>query len=288
MMPTFHPGQSTGIEKGREIANADMMYQQRYTAPTQFAPPQITPPARAQLPVGQYNLQTPAPPVKYSVPTYEDQYLQNRAAVRAAAAEQTGVAVQRTDPITDAEVAALQKKKEQAETADFDQYVNSMINPRKPGELQWLMSVYPEFVQRRIEQVQQDYEFAMRNQMIDTWGINTKDDLMFKYLVDQKRIDGPRLGRHKKLDDGYAPGLFSPFNWRLTGDNRDAKLYLPYASARDGVQGNDAWNLGAGQVASGGRGTQSMARGFFGRNAAGNGNITTREAPRGYQRATPQ
>jgi hypothetical protein len=49
------------------------------------------------------------------------------------------------DPITDQEVELLQKKKDQAEVANFDLYVNSLINPRKPGDLQWLMSVYPEF-----------------------------------------------------------------------------------------------------------------------------------------------
>jgi hypothetical protein len=93
------------------------------------------------------------------------------------AAGNAGTPTLRTDPITKREVELLQQKKDQAEVADFDRYVNSMINPSKPGELQWLMSVYPEFVQRRIEQVHQDYKFAVRNQIIDMWAINTKDDI---------------------------------------------------------------------------------------------------------------
>ena len=59
------------------------------------------------------------------------------------------------------------------------------MDPRKPGNLKWLMEVYPDYVSRRIGQVHTDYEFALRNQMIDSWGINTFDDLHFKYLVDQ-------------------------------------------------------------------------------------------------------
>ena len=102
--------------------------------------------------------------------------LQNRQAIHLAAGN-AGTPTLRTDPITKREVELLQQKKDQAEVADFDRYVNSMINPSKPGELQWLMSVYPEFVQRRIEQVHQDYKFAVRNQIIDKWAINTKDDI---------------------------------------------------------------------------------------------------------------
>jgi hypothetical protein len=52
-----------------------------------------------------------------------------------------------------------------------------MIDPRQPGNLKWLMEIYPQFVDRRIKQVHTDYEFALRNQLIDSWGVNTFDDL---------------------------------------------------------------------------------------------------------------
>lgn len=187
--------------------------------------------------------------------------MQNKEAIRTA----TGAV--RMDPISEREVQMLQQKKEQAEVADFDMYVNSMINPRKPGELQWLMSVYPEFVQRRIEQVHQDYEFAVRNQMIDMWGINTKDDLMFKYLVDQKKVDGPRLGRHTQIDDQYAPGLLSPFNWKFTGDSTGKKLFAPFSSAKDGARPSTVagWTIGGDtRPLGGGRGTSEMAENMYG------------------------
>jgi len=156
--------------------------------------------------------------------------------------------------------------KDQAEVADFDVYVNSLINPRKPGELQWLMSVYPDFVQRRIEQVHQDYEFALRNQMIDMWGINTKDDLMFKSLVDQKKVDGPRLGRHVALSDTYASGALSPFVGNFNGDSKkEAELYAPFSSARVGAKPNaDGWKFSnATNPFSAGRTTADMARSMY-------------------------
>lgn len=261
MMPSFSPGQGTNYGKGQEISHAEMALKQRYTAPTQFRPEDAEISGRDRRPAGQYNESQPPPPVKYYVPGPEDQYIQNKEAIR------TATNAQRIDPITEREVQLLQQKKEQAEVADFDMYVNSMINPRKPGELQWLMSVYPEFVQRRIEQVHQDYEFAVRNQMIDMWGINTKDDLMFKYLVDQKKVDGPRLGRHTRIDDNYAPGLLSPFNWKFTGDSTKAKLYAPFSSAKDGAQPADAngWTIGDGnnRPLGQGRDTSAMAERMY-------------------------
>jgi hypothetical protein len=283
MMPTFSPGQGTNLDKGREIAGAEMEPKQRYTAPTQSLPNDAAISGRGR-PVGQYNEQQAPAPVKYYVPGPDDQYMQNRQAIRQAAAQ--GVSgVMRVDPITDHEVKLLQKKKDQAEVADFDLYVNSLINPRKPGELQWLMSVYPEFVQRRIEQVHQDYEFAVRNQMIHMWGINTKDDLMFKYLVDQKKVDGPRLGRHKRIDDRYAPGLFSPFRWKFNGDSVHAdKLYAPFSSAQDGAKpGNsDGWQFtnASTRPIGLGRNTEAMANSLY-----GNPLPATRPNKTGYTRA---
>jgi len=244
-MPSFSPGQGTNLDKGREISGAEMGLKQRYTTPTTF-PDKAAAITGAGLPLGQYNTQQAPAPVKYNVPGPEEQYMQNRHEIRktAGAGLSSGGNVMRTDPITDQEVAYLQKMKDQAEVADFDVYVNSLINPRKPGELQWLMPVYPEFVQRRIEQVHQDYEFALRNQMIDMWGINTKDDLMFKYLVDQKKVDGPRLGRHVQLSDTYSSGALSPFLPKFNGDSKvDGTLYAPFSSARDSAKppNADGW-----------------------------------------------
>ena len=159
-----------------------------------------------------------------------------RQAIRQAAGgeEGTGLArgVIRTDPISDEEVSYLQAMKDQSELADFDRYVNSLVDPRKPGNLKWLMEIYPEFVNRRLSQVHTDYEYALRNQLIDSWGINTFDDLHFKYLVDQGKVKGPHL-QADLIDraEGYSAGYLSPFqfkNIRMDG------VRLPFASARLG------------------------------------------------------
>ena len=207
-------------------------------------------------------------PVKYDVPSQYKENFENKKAVRDAInAQPAGFHnVMRTDPIGDDEVQYLAAMKAQGELADFDRYVNTMIDPRQPGNLKWLMEIYPQFVDRRIQQVHTDYEYALRNQLIDSWGVNTFDDLHFKYLVDQGKIEGPSLQRDTPYaDDSYAPGFLSPSYFQGGGDNRPPGLRLPFASAKIGERPDNIndWNLdNNGAVLGRGRTTKELADGM--------------------------
>ena len=255
---------NTGRAFGAQLRNQELNARTQYANPTVPAENEefFQPPGDENYVQSHYN-SGGGLPVKYDVPTHQKERMQLKSAIRTAAASENGVAVQRVDPITDEEVEYLASMKDQAELADFDRYVNSLIDVRKPGNLKWLMEIYPEFVNRRIQQVHTDYEFALRNQMIDSWGINTLDDLHFKYMVDQGKIDGPRLGRHRNLDDNYAPGLLSPWSFM---SEREPSLKLPFASAQHGArpqQGTGrSWVMGRGPLNTG-RNTQEMAASMY-------------------------
>lgn len=231
------------------------LYEHDLSARTHFARPSV--PGATALQngeeaalAGDYNFGE-ALPVKYDVPSHYKEHFQAKEDLVAGINAMNlgggdGGKVVRNVTVGEDEVQYLQSMKKQAELADFDRYVHTLIDPRKPGNLKWLMEIYPEYVNRRIQQVHTDYEFALRNQMIDSWGINTFDDLHFKYLVDQGKVSGPRLERRVASADQYAPGLLSPwvFQHRPGGEN----LKLPFASAlfgkRPGVGGApDDWTL---------------------------------------------
>ena len=264
--PQGYPPDTGGAIAG-SLQQAEMMARSHFAAPSRPEDEKV--PNMDANDKFHYNLQGGLP-VKYSQPSELKDRLMAQQAVREAAGESlqaSGNNVIRTDPIRDEEIQYLQSMKAQSELADFDRYVNSLIDPRKPGNLKWLMELYPDFVKRRIQQVHTDYEFALRNQMIDSWGINTFDDLHFKYLVDQGKIDGPRLGNHVQANSNYAPGWLSPFNWRWDTHNY-AGVRLPYASAKTGrkPQGNnpDNWAMtGEGQALDSGRDLASMAAGMY-------------------------
>ena len=214
----------------------------------------------------QVNLD-PSQPVKYDVPSEYKENFKNKAAVRDGIKAATGKDVLRVDNIGPDEVEYLAQMKAQGELADFDRYVNSMIDPRQPGNLKWLMEIYPQFVDRRIKQVHTDYEFALRNQLIDSWGVNTFDDLHFKYLVDQGKIDGPELIRESFADDAYAAGYLSPSHWEFLGlgDKRPGGLRLPFASAKTGKRPNapSDWQVtNDGMALGSGRSTGELAKGM--------------------------
>ena len=259
-----------GSGMGRYLVGSELDHRTQYAAPTN--PEQIVQPAIAPGQPGgppeYYNYQGGLP-VKYDVPTAQKERLQARAEVRKAAglekSEDRSAFTLRTDPIHDEEVDYLMAMKEKTELARFDTYVNTLIDPRKPGNLKWLMEIYPQYVDRRIQQVHTDYEFALRNQMIDSWGINTFDDLHFKYMVDQGKIDGPRLAKHANLSDVYAPGLLSPWSFKANGDNNPAGVRLPFASATFGRRpaAPSEWELTNDNPLNQGKNTADLARNMY-------------------------
>lgn len=205
-------------------------------------------------------------PVSYVGPSAAKDDMVRRQEIRKAITVTDGAgAVIRTDPIQDSEVQYLKYMEDMSELAKFDQYVESFIDPRQPGSMKFLMEVYPEYVNRRLQQAHADYEYALRNQMIDSWGINTFDDLYFKYMVDQGKLQGPTLQRQgKALADNYAPGILSPFAFATKFDNMN-KLGLPFTSAKTGRRPapDSAWQVGRTGPFSQGGNREEMANGMY-------------------------
>lgn len=183
-------------------------------------------------------------PVQYGGPSEEKENMDRLNTLIAQAPQGQGGAM-RYAPIGDKEVNYLKYMEDMADLAKFDNYVESFIDPRQPGSAEFLFKVYPEYINRRMQQAHTDYEFALRNQMIDMWGINTFDDLYFKYLVDQGRINGPSLKRDTPpIDDAYTTGYLSPWSHPRKPNQAD-KLYLPFASAKIGAKPTrrDGWSI---------------------------------------------
>lgn len=240
----------TGRRFGTQLSAQELAHRQRYAPPAVPGQQDISDllqanggpgigPGQGQVPQ-DYNL-TEGMPVKYSVPTAQKENLATRELVRKAirdseAGQKSGVV--RTDPITDEEVQYVKYMKDQAEVADLDRYVNTFFDLRKPGNMPKLMEIYPQFIERRIQQIKTDYEYAIRSQMIDQWGVNTFDDLLFLYWRDQGKIKGPRLTTQNSVDHRYTAGYLSPFYWGLDTRNPNG-LRLPYATAKYGKRPGD-------------------------------------------------
>lgn len=283
-----------GRGTGNVLLNREMQAQTEFAAPTEFQ--EIGDVQRVALqqkgmPMS-YNTYEPYP-VKYTAPSDQAERIKNRQVLRDITGQKTeGTKTRIVDSISEDEVNYLNTMKSQAELADFDRYVNSYVDVRQPGNLKWLMEIYPEFVGRRIQQVHSDMDFAIRNQMIDSWGVNTFDDLHFKFLVDQKKIDGPRLGKRIALDDKYTPGVLSPYAFKIGGDNRNG-LRMPFSSATVGPRpvgtGTDGepneWMFPDNGPMSRNRTTKELAEGMYASKSGDGQNAGASARSQLYERA---
>jgi hypothetical protein len=223
----------------RKNANMDLDMQQQFYTPS-YAQESMQ---RTEVPTG---ITTPSwmprtlthMPVKYQVPTEEKELLERRAAL---AAQPDVQRVMQVGP----ELDYMKYMQDMAELAKFDNYVEALVDPKQPGSADFLFKVYPEYVNRRMSQAHQDYQFAMRNQMIDMWGINTFDDLYFKYMVDQGKLKGPKLSRAATdfLDDKYVSVMSTPSMFGKQMGSDVGNLNLPFSSTTIGSRsGPDAIN----------------------------------------------
>ncbi len=249
-----HTGQATfGMDTAQNLHEYEMAARQKMTPPAGGA--DMSRPSGAPE---WYNYSGMAP-AKYAVPNDMKERMVARAAIRDAAASVGSSAVPRPDPIKDEEVDYLQVMQRQSELADFDRYINTLVDVRKPGNLKWLMEVYPEFVHRRVAQVHDDYDYAIRKQMIESWGVNTFDDLHFLYLMDQGKIEGPSLSRRETVDAQYKTGWLAPSNFYR---NKKPGVQLPFASASTGQRPSNRtdWTQSdSSQPLGGGRDLRTMA-----------------------------
>ena len=206
--------------------------QTRYAEPAYFT--EETPAAGVEQGNGptdiptHYNLDAPYPS-KYNLPTGQKHHMAIKQAIRDTTKDVPGVV--RTDPITEEEIEYVASMERQGELADFDRYVQTLVDPRKPGNLEWLYKIYPDLIHRQINQVNTDFEFAMKNKLIDMYGINTLEDLHFKYMVDQGKINGPNMAVTVDPGNMYKMGSLAPWFWEM---DRESGLKLPFASAKTG------------------------------------------------------
>ena len=248
-----------GHAKAAELSNYRMEQQQKYSLPVGGQENSLLEASKGRPdgPPSWYN-SAGMQPAKYDMPTVAKERMLAHQAVRRAAGEalEGAPGIMRVDPIGPEEIDYTMAMKQQAELANFDRYVNALIDPKKPGNLKWLMEVYPEFVHRRVAQVHDDFDFATSNQMIDHWGINTIDDLHFKYLVDQGKISGGKLLNKVYASELYQVGSLAPWANRILKGQRTkdtGDVYMPYHSEKPRragtgwVQSGDNQPLGEGE-----------------------------------------
>lgn len=240
--PTFS-GTNASQGLGETQASQQAFFSQQQALRQEYSPATTFPALQAEnVTEGQNQISnySAALPARYDEHTALKDRLAQRAHVRQAIGTQEALddpdsKVLRTAPITEEEYAIGENQVKIAEQVAFDQYVQTLVDPRKPGNMDVLMRIYPEFVKRRVEKMNTDIQFVLRNQMIDAWGINDYDDLVFKYMVDNGKIKGPHLATRKEdLGTGFFEGIFGIA--KAEEDMSKEGVGLPFSSSTIGPE----------------------------------------------------
>lgn len=188
------------------------------------------------VPPERLGLEQPLPyPRKIAVPSESKDYLKALQATREAAKANAGSGVVVMDNLKDQEVAAVQNAAKAADWADFHTYISQLVDPRSPSDMAWLRSIYPGYEQQAIEQQAADLSFAAKSRLIDMFGIRSYDELVFQFMRDQGKINGPQLGPPPfNATDAYRPGFFAKMMWPQGVRAGREALKKPFATAQLG------------------------------------------------------
>lgn len=133
--------------------------------------------------------------------------------------------------ITDSDAHRTMKRQKDLQQAGFFEYLSEMVDIRQPGMLAWLNDLVPEYAEAMMAQLKSNQELYAMATKIKHFGINSREDLLFQYMIDAniirdsseyKRgvyIPGWQVPRGMpKLDNGKAFSGFDALGkWKTNG-----------------------------------------------------------------------
>lgn len=141
------------------------------------------------------------------------------AKVAAVAGKDSGASPFGVVQASDRDFEWLREKKKAQEAIAFDQWFSGLFDTKDPAVLQLTASIYPEFYQRKEQQIEMEMELLKRLKMLRVRGVRSQQDLQLLWAIQTGRLRIPDLD--KKLnsvfepvggidkDDGYQRGLFN-------------------------------------------------------------------------------
>lgn len=133
----------------------------------------------------------------------------------------------------------------QARAADKDKFLHSMVDRRAPGVNDYIRTVNPGMLEREVSEVHSGFDYAIKNMLIDMYGIQSPEAFEFKYAVDQGEISGPQLANILPANSNYSAGYFAPASWKTPVRSAENTMKMPFSSAKIGNRPNPGteWKL---------------------------------------------
>ena len=134
---------------------------------------------------------------------------------------------------TEADYSVLTRKNREKELVAFDAFVSRYLDPtRDPAIAQYLKQIYPEFIDRRLKEIDSKLEIQRKLAQIKIKGTPDKEDLLFLFTLEQLALDQNLPWQQfdewlrAPVFDPNPPGVSSTFSRGLL----NARKWLGYAN----------------------------------------------------------
>lgn len=90
---------------------------------------------------------------------------------------------------------------------EYHKYLDQHIDPRKPGHLQWLMEIEPDYIKQKLKALNSSMRLMEKKIRLKAFGVQSTEDMRLKYLLDNKMLQDDR---EATPENRYVKGFFAP------------------------------------------------------------------------------
>jgi hypothetical protein len=109
--------------------------------------------------------------------------------------------------ISDSDVNVVKDLEDQRRLYEYHRYIDKHIDPRKPGNLEWLMRIEPDYIKMKMKALNTHMQLMEKKIRLQAFGVQDTDDMRMKFLIDTNQLQDHREATN---ENRYVRGFFGP------------------------------------------------------------------------------
>ena len=105
------------------------------------------------------------------------------------------------------DVKVIKDLDEQRKLYEYHRWIDHHIDPRKPGNLNWLMEVEPDYIKMKMKALNTKMRLLEKRIRLEAFGVQDTEDMRMKFLIDNNMLQD---GRAATNANRYVHGFFGP------------------------------------------------------------------------------
>lgn len=119
--------------------------------------------------------------------------------------------------VSDGDMKVMQDLEASRRMYDYHSWLDKNLDPRKPGNLDWIMRIEPDYIKMKMKALNAQMELFERRTKLEAFGPQNQEDMRLKYLIDNNMLTD---GREPTTQNRYVSGFLRPeYNLPTHGTN---------------------------------------------------------------------